>query len=70
MENTKRRIHVGIGISRFSKGRTCTVFHLSGFLTWSVCQSVGSLVGWLVGGWLLIGCGWLLVGYGWLLVGW
>lgn len=52
---TKRKIHVGIGISRFSKGRTRTVFHLSGFLTWLVCRS---------GGWLVVGC-WLLVG-GWL----
>lgn len=56
MENGKRRVHVGIGISRFREGRTCTVFRLSGFLTRSVCWLVGwqLVVGWLVGGWWLV----------------
>ena len=36
VRNTKRKLHVGIGISQFSRTRACTVFHLLDFLAWCV----------------------------------
>lgn len=33
IQNIKRKTHVGIGISQFSRARACTVFHLLDFVT-------------------------------------
>lgn len=47
IQNTKRKMHVGIGISQFSKARACTIAfirlsRLVGFL--SVCYYFGGMV--------------------------
>lgn len=41
IQNTKRKMRVGIGISQFNRTRACTVFHLLDFLAWYlfVCLS-------------------------------